>query len=61
MLDRVRTVNLRQKTDKKYDREERLKKKRKKKKVMLAWLCVFLRGPFGGLLLIKLLLHDAPS
>lgn len=28
---------------------------------MLAWLGVFLCGPFGGLLLIKLLLHDAPS
>lgn len=35
--------------------------KKKKKLCMLAWLCVFLCGPFGGLLLIKLLLHDAPS
>lgn len=32
-----------------------------KKLCMLAWLCVFLCVPFGGLLLIKLLLHDAPS
>lgn len=37
------------------------KGKTAKKLCMLAWLCVFLRGPFGGLLLIKLLLHDAPS
>lgn len=32
----------------------------KKKLCTLAWLSVFLCGPFGGLLLIKLLLHDAP-
>lgn len=42
--------------------EERLKKRRRKKiSLLLAWLRVFLFGLFGGLLLIKLLLHDAPS
>lgn len=49
----------------KYEREEGEKlwwqERPQKKLCMLAWLCVFLCGPFGGLLLIKLLLHDAPS
>lgn len=55
ILQRMCTVSLRGKNENKYDREERLKN------CMLAWLYVFLCGPFGGLLLIKLLLHDAPS
>lgn len=41
--------------------KKKKEKKKKKKLCMPAWLCVFLCGPFGGLLLIKLLLHDAPS
>lgn len=54
----------------KSERQERRKRrkcdrgkteKEKKKSLLLAWLSVFLFGLFGGLLLIKLLLHDAPS
>lgn len=54
MLCRISMVNVREK-EKVWQRE-----KTAKKLCMLAWLSVFLYGPFGGLLLIKLLLHDAP-
>lgn len=56
MAARLCTANLRDEGVKSMT-EERLEKKN----CMLAWLCVFLFGLFGGLLLIKLLLHDAPS
>lgn len=36
---------------------EKVRQRGKSEKTLLAWL----HGPFGGLLLIKLLLHDAPS
>lgn len=57
MAARLCTASLRDEGGKSMT-EERLERK---KNCMLAWLCVFLFGLFGGLLLIKLLLHDAPS